>query len=171
MNFFEFFQLPLAFLLDEDALKKAYYANSKKYHPDFYTLDSPEKQEQILELSSFNNEAFQTLADPDRRMRYVLDLFGVIAEEGANEIPQDFLMDMMDINEAIMELDFDFNPVQYQQALAQLEKLENDLYQAIFPFLQSFETQPSSLEAIKEYYFKKKYLLRIRENLSKFATR
>lgn len=170
MNFFDFFQLPVSFLIDEAALKKAYYANSKKYHPDFYTLEPAEKQNEILELSTLNNEAYQTLADPDRRLRYLLDIHGAIAEEGNNDIPQDFLMDMMDINEAIMDLEFDFDPEKLAQTQSQLEKLEKELYDEIFPVLQSFDAQSASLPALKEYYFKKKYLLRIRENLSKFAT-
>ncbi|HRD80271.1 MAG TPA: Fe-S protein assembly co-chaperone HscB, partial [Saprospiraceae bacterium] len=62
MNYFEFFRLPLSFQLDEEALRKAFYANSKKYHPDFYTLESEEKQTEILELSTINNQAYHTLA-------------------------------------------------------------------------------------------------------------
>lgn len=173
MNYFEFFGIPVAFVIDEAALKQAFYANSKKYHPDFYTLADEEKQAEILELSTLNNKAYQTLQDFDKRMAYILELKEVFAEEGANEVPQDFLMEMMDINEALMELEFDFDPESFEKVQQQLQDFENQLYSEVEDFIVHYDDlQPSkeALEAIKEYYFKRRYLLRIRENLSKFAT-
>ncbi len=82
MNFFEFYNIPIAFKLDEAALKKTFYANSKKYHPDFHTLESEDKQDEILELSTINTEAYKILSDFDKRMKYILDLKGTMAAEG-----------------------------------------------------------------------------------------
>jgi len=96
MTLFEFYNIPITFIPDEAALRKTFYANSKKYHPDFYTLASQEEQEKALELSTLNNEAFKILSDQDRRMKYILELKGVMGEEGQNNIPQDFLMEMME---------------------------------------------------------------------------
>ena len=78
MNFFEFYEIPISFKVDEDALRTIFYSNSKKYHPDFYTLESDEKQAEILELSTLNNEAYKTLTDFDKRMKYILKLKGVM---------------------------------------------------------------------------------------------
>ncbi len=147
--------------------------NSKKYHPDFYTLESEEKQEEVLELSTLNNEAYKILSDFDKRMKYLLELKGVLAEEGKNKIPQDFLMDMMDINETIMELQFDFNPDSYKNAIKDLESIEQAQYKTIASIVNSYpETSntEADLTKIKDYYLKKRYLLRIRENLDKFAS-
>ncbi|HHH50193.1 MAG TPA: Fe-S protein assembly co-chaperone HscB, partial [Saprospiraceae bacterium] len=52
MNYFEFYNIPISFDVDAKALKKIFYANSKKYHPDFYTLENEEKQQEILQLST-----------------------------------------------------------------------------------------------------------------------
>ena len=101
MNYFEFYDIPISFKIDAAALKRTFYRLSKKYHPDFFTQESEEKQAEILQLSSLNNEAYQTLSNFDRRMKYVLDLKGVLAEEGQNQIPQAFLMEMMEINEGL----------------------------------------------------------------------
>ena len=116
MNYFEFFEIPISFKVDEAALKRIFYANSKKYHPDFYTLESEEKQAEILELSTLNNQAYKTLSDFDKRMKYILDLKEILAEEGQNQLPQSFLMEMMDINEVLMELEFDFDTQKFEQA-------------------------------------------------------
>jgi molecular chaperone HscB len=172
MTFFEFYNIPIAFKLDESALKKTFYAYSKKYHPDFHTLEDEDKQDEILELSTLNTEAYKTLSDFDKRMKYILDLKGTMAAEGENKLPQDFLMEMMDINEAIMELEFDFDERAYNKALKDVQILENQQLEEINPVLDNFDdatTPQSELEKVKNFYLKKRYLLRIRENLSKFA--
>jgi len=172
MNYFEFFELPISFLLDEAALKRTFYANSKKYHPDFYTLASEEEQARILELSTLNNEAYKTLGDFDKRMKYILDLKAVLEEEGKNKIPQDFLMEMMDINEQLMELEFDFDAEVHQKVKAALHEQETSLYQTIKTIIENYQdgiASEADLKTIKDYYLKKRYLLRIQENLDKFA--
>jgi molecular chaperone HscB len=172
MNYFEFFDLPIRFLIDEGALRKAFYANSKKYHPDFFTLDTDEKQAEILELSTLNNQAYNTLSDFDKRMKYILDLKNVLGEEGQNSLPQAFLGEMMDINEALMELEFDFDQEQFETLQQEINSLEQSMYEEIRPLLEGYEDTPepdAGLALLKEYYLKKRYLLRIKENLSKFA--
>ena len=172
MTYFEFYNIPISFKVDEVALKKIFYANSKKYHPDFHTLESSEKQDEILELSTLNNQAYKTLSDFDKRMKYVLELKGAMGAEGENKLPQDFLMDMMDINEAIMELEFDFDETIYHKALTDAQHIENQIFKEIEPILDSYDeavTPLSQLEVVKKFYLKKRYSLRIRENLSKFA--
>jgi molecular chaperone HscB len=173
MNYFEFYNIPITFLPDEAALRKTFYANSKKYHPDFFTLSSEAEQAEVLELSTLNNEAFKTLSDPDRRMKYILELKGVMGEEGQNNIPQGFLMEMMDINEGLMELEFDYDAAMHQKLLSELEKLESKLSDEVSPLLETYVdgvSDTSVLEQIKTYFFKRRYLLRIQENLDRFAS-
>lgn len=172
MNFFEFFGLPERFILDEGQLRKAFYANSKKYHPDFYTMESEAKQAEVLELSTLNNQAWQTLSDVDKRMKYILELHGMWEEEGQNTLPTAFLAEMMDFNEAVMELEFDNTPEQYRQIQHQLQGLEQELWDEIAPALEAYRGENADvaiLMKVKEYFLKKRYLLRIRETLSKFA--
>ncbi len=172
MNYFEFFDMPERFMLDEDKLRKAFYANSKKYHPDFFTLESAERQAEVLELSTMNNQAWQTLSDFDRRMKYILELHGMWEEEGQHALPKEFLAEMMEFNEAVMELEFDPDPEHYRQILDDLNKVEKALWEAVVPQLEAFDRGPGEegvLPKVKEYFLKKRYLLRIRETLSKFA--
>lgn len=173
MNYFHFFDLPLAFKIDEHLLKQRFYDNSKKYHPDFYTLESEEKQEEILASSTFNNQAYRTLSDFDKRMEYLLQLKGALAEEGKNDIPKDFLMEMMEINESLMELEFDFDEEKYREVLQEIDNQERVIYAEAAAIIENYDdkkTTAQELSLVKDYYLKKKYLLRIRENISKFAT-
>jgi molecular chaperone HscB len=172
MKYFELYDLPVLFILDKKALKRKFYQLSKQFHPDFFTLETEEKQAEILELSTINNEAYKTLSDFDKRMEYILKEKGVYAAEGQNKMPQDFLMEMMDINEALMELEFDFETETFENTKTEVENLEKDLSESIQPLLENYKDEIDNtvdLEKIKEFYFKRKYLLRIQNNLSKFA--
>ncbi|MHC2992168.1 co-chaperone Hsc20 [Pontibacter sp. HJ8] len=175
MNYFKFYHIPESFLPDEKAIKARYYELSREYHPDFYANENPEKQQEILQLSTQNTNAYRTLSDPDLRMQYILREHGVL-EEGKNEMPGDFLMEMMEINEELMELEFDFDAAKLheigEKSTGIMAQLDND----VLPVLQRYPelhgvTKEEALEQVKTYYLKKKYLLRIQETLSKFATR
>jgi len=173
MNYFEFFKIPVSFNLNEAELKKAFYSNSKKFHPDFFTLESKEKQMEVLELSTLNNNAFKTLSNFDKRMKYILELKEVLGEEGKNKIPQEFLMEMMEINENLMELEFDFDKNNFDRIQNSLKKLESILLEEVNPYIENYnDAAPKEVEldAIKNYFLKKRYLLRIKENLNKFAS-
>lgn len=175
MNYFEFYTLPENFLPDEKALKAKYYELSRAYHPDFYANEPQEKQEEILQLSTQNTNAYRTLSDADLRMQYILKEHGLL-EEGKNELPAEFLMEMMDLNEELMELEFDFDAAKLheigEKSTGVMAQLEND----VLPVLQRYPelhgiTKDEALQQVKTYYLKKKYLLRIQETLSKFAAR
>ncbi len=172
MNYFQFYDIPVSFRVDEPGLRKTYLQNSKRYHPDFHSLAEAGEQAEMLERSTLNNEAFRTLSDPDRRIRYVLEMYGLLGEEGSQPaLPQDFLLEMMDINEGLMELEFDSDASRYQALLRAVDHFEAELYDIVRPVLETWsETQgPDALPAVRDYFLKKRYLLRIRENLAKFA--
>lgn len=173
MQFFQFFDLPVCFVLDEADLRKRYLSNSKKFHPDFYTLESSEKQAEILQLSSLNNEAYRTLSDFDQRMKYILEEKGLLVE-GQNEIPKNFLLEMMNINEQLMELEFDFEQSIFDAVKQEVESQEQEIWGEVKDLVEGYseeKTSPEELNQIKNFYLKKRYLLRIKENLSTFAHR
>ena len=174
-NYFKFYNLPESFLLDEKALKNTYYKLSREYHPDFHANEPQEKQREILQLSTQNTNAYRTLSDPNLRMQYILKEHGIL-EEGKNEIPSDFLMEMMETNEELMELEFDFDADKFQEISEKTTSVVAQLDNDILPTLQRYPelhgvTKEEALQLVKTYYLKKKYLLRIQETLSKFASR
>ena len=173
MNYFEFYNIPMTFKVDAAALKKQFYKNSKKYHPDFLATESDEKQAEILELSTLNNKAYKVLKDADARMKYILDEKGIYGNEGENKLPQEFLMEMMDINEEIMELQFDFNPTAYEKVIGQVDNFEKGLHNEVSEILENWTEETGTdeeLKKVKNFHLKKKYLLRIKENVSTFAS-
>jgi len=171
-SYFTFYDLEPKFSLDEVALKSKYYALSRSLHPDFYTMASPEKQEEVLLQSSYNNQAYLTLSDFHKRMYYILELHGLIEEGGNDALDQDFLMDMMDINEQVMEIQLEGDQTGLGELLTTINNLESSLLKGVETNMTTFdsgETNTENLKKIKEYYLKRKYLLRIKENISNFA--
>jgi molecular chaperone HscB len=176
VNYFELYGIPESFLPDEPLLKKKYYSLSRQYHPDFHANENPERQKEVLELSTLNTNAYRTLSDFDRRMQYILQQHGLLEEGQKNEMPADFLMEMMEINEQIMELEFDADPEVAERLRLESEALLAQLDNDIRPHLERYpeasrERQEQIRQQAKGYFQKKKYLLRIRESLNKFATR
>ena len=172
MTYFEFYDLPISFRVDAPALRRRYLQNSRKHHPDFHTLADDAQQDRALELSTLNNEAFKTLSDPDLRIQYVLQLKGLLGDEQQPALPQDFLMEMMEINEGLMELEFDPDPALYAQIDQSVKNMKINILNKVQPILDTYtdaEGQDSGLLLVREYFLKNRYLLRILENLSKFA--
>lgn len=171
MNYFELYDLPISFNPDEQVVKEKFYALSKKYHPDFYINQSQEKQEEVLELATLNNKAFQVLKDPQKRLQYILSLKNQLIEGENYALPQDFLMEMMDINEALMELEFtpdaEKNAALKEQTI-QIEKaLAHELQILTATFDKAENGQDGILKEIKDIYYRNKYLYRIKESLSR----
>lgn len=172
MDYFELYEIPVGFKVNARALKKKFYALSKKYHPDFHTDKSEEEQARILELSSLNNKAYNTLKNFDLRMKYILESKNLL-EEGKDKLPQSFLMEMMDINEAIMELEFDEDTSKLKSTQESINQMKINSLAAIESIIENYDDATASekdLNFIKNYYLKNRYMLRIQENLNKFAT-
>lgn len=172
-NYYKHFGLPWQFDIDSAELKKSFLIKSREYHPDFHTDKSEAEQEEILQLSSYNNTAFKVLKNPDTRFKYLLSLHGVDFEEGKQSLPQMFLMEMMDFNEKLMDAQMDSNQEQIAALITELEEIEKSLYSGVSSILEGYNPElitDSELNSLKEYFFKRKYLLRIRENLNKFAS-
>ncbi|MNK59370.1 hypothetical protein D3C87_784750 [compost metagenome] len=171
MNYFELYDLPVSFHPNQDVVKQQFYALSKKYHPDFYINESAEKQDEVLELSTLNNKAFQVLKNPQKVLQYVLELKGMVSEGESYTLPQSFLMEMMDVNEIIMDLQFDPNIEKLTQVKKEIEVIEQSLNDELSSYTKEFENtkeeQEQSLAKIKDIYYRNKYIQRLKESLAK----
>jgi len=173
MNYFDFYGLPETFSLNDADVKKKFYQLSKQYHPDFYANEDEAKQQEILELSTLNNKAYQTLANPAKRLEYILRLHNLVSEGAKPQLPADFLIEMMDINERIMEVD---SATELGSITAEVLAIEGDMNEELLALTTDYVTlddtaKESRLNDIANIYFRQKYLLRIKESLDTFAAR
>lgn len=168
-NYFEFYGLPIQFNPDQNAVKAKFYALSKQFHPDFYANESDEKQQEALDLSTLNNKAYQTLSNANKRLKYVLELKGIVATDEGYQLPQSFLMEMMDINEALMDLEFEPDAEKLTQVKRDVEAIEKDLKDELEDLKIQFDQDPEKSEALlpsmKDNFYRQKYIDRIRERL------
>jgi molecular chaperone HscB len=172
MNYFELYDINESFNIDDVLLKRKFYDLSKRYHPDFYVNESPEKQQEILELSTLNNKAYQVLSEPQKLTEYLLRLHGLAEEGEKHQLPPDFLMEMMEINEALMELEMEPDSSKLEEIGMQVEEKMNDLKNEFEVFSGQYDANDLNkkdvLLKIRDLWYRQKYLLRIKDSLGKF---
>lgn len=170
MNYFELYELPISFSPDPVTVKQKFYELSKKFHPDFYINSSEQKQNEVLELSTLNNKAFQVLKSPQQTLQYVLGLTGTLIEGENYTLPQFFLMEMMEVNEALMELEFEPDPAKLEDIKMIMSEKEKSLNDKLKVLTQTFDetndNKEQILNSIKDLFYRNKYLLRIKDRLT-----
>ncbi len=155
MLYFELFQLPIHILVDQSLLKRQFHQLSRTYHPDNFSDANETEQQPILEKYSQINLAYKTLTDQDATLRYILVEKGLMADEQQFKLPPDFLMEMMEMNEALDEEEASLSKVEaFRKQLS--ANVEN-----IILHYDDVKVTANDLQVLKEYYFKKKYLNRI----------
>jgi molecular chaperone HscB len=160
MNYFELYNIPVSFLPDPKEVSRTYFALQRKYHPDFFAHATPAEREEALEQSAQANKAYKTFQNQDATMRYVLQLKGVLEDEEKYQLPPDFLMEVLELNEMKMD-GADENTIQ-QRALA----LQEEIYTVVKPLIDNYEdgkTSEAHLLQVKDYYYKNRYLQRLLE--------
>lgn len=165
MTYFELFEIPVSLRVDPSKLSKTYFKLSRQFHPDFHTHASAEEQEKALEITSLLNEAWKTFQNPSATLRYALTVKGLLDKEEKHSLSPDFLMDMMEINEALSEEDAGKDP---SLLLAKIQELENAIYDPVKKIIEHYDDLTATQEElakVKEYYFQQKYLNRIRTRI------
>ena len=159
MNYFELFDFDIAPNIDKSLLSKKYLQLQKKYHPDNYSLSDENEQTQSLEISSLINKAFAVFKDDLRTIGYFLEIKGLISEDEKYQLPSEFLMEMMEVNEQIDEGDFEAS------ALVNIQIELDHKIQSISE-KNALAFSDDELLKLKEFYYKKKYLKRILDRLT-----
>jgi molecular chaperone HscB len=164
MNYFELFGLPIAFKADTTQLRTAFMNIQRASHPDKFAQGTEMEQELALEQSAMANKGFSLLSNAEKILPYVLEITGHIQPDEKYNLAADFLMEMMELNEAWMDADDEKSK---QSILSQINTLKNDIFSPIQAHLEAASIVDIPQEAmlqIKDYYYKKKYLDRILED-------
>lgn len=165
MNYFELFEIPVQLSVNKSLLPARFFELSRRYHPDYFAGQGAEAQAEALEKTALLNKAYRTFQHPDETIRYVLQLKGLMEEEEKYELPAGFLMEVLEVNEALMDAGGDTDKNNIRQVIDNLEK---EIYEPVQKIVESYQegvTSKEELLQVKEYYYKKKYIDRIRREL------
>jgi molecular chaperone HscB len=99
---FELFGLAPAFAVEGEALERSYREIQSRVHPDRFAHAGDAERRASLQWTTRVNEAYRVLKDPVQRARHLLELQGVdVAFETDTKMPPDFLMQQMELREAL----------------------------------------------------------------------
>jgi len=166
MNPFAFFGLEPRFQIDNQALRKLFLANQRKWHPDFHAAN-PEMYKQALEQTSINNKAYAMLSDTYSRVKSVLSLNGIDAEK-EQVLPQSFLIEMMELSDLIEDA-LCGNQNSREEAEAELGRYFQENEKTLGALSEDADSSGLSNDILltaTALYQQHRYLSRLRKNLS-----
>lgn len=160
IDYFDFYDLEKSLIPNPATLRAKYYAIARKFHPDHNAEERAER------MSAINNEAYNTLKDLQPRLKHLLELAGVW-EEGKNTVPQDFLLEVMDIQEMIMEAKVDVNMMNAKRGelIDRIKDIESTLDKQL-KTIESLDLKDKhQMQLLLNNYLKRRYLKRMQDNL------
>jgi molecular chaperone HscB len=102
INFFELFDVPVAFAIDASRIDRAYRELQTQVHPDRHAASGKAEQLLAARWAMLANEAYHTLKDTVGRACHLLQLQGIEALDPANApMPAAFLIEQMEWLERI----------------------------------------------------------------------
>ena len=101
---FALFGLPRSYAIDREELGRLYRDVQARVHPDKHAHLGDAERRVAMQWATQVNEAYQTLQDPLRRARYLLQLAGYDPKIETNTaMPADFLVQQMELRETVAE--------------------------------------------------------------------
>ncbi len=101
-NYFELFGLSEAFDIDTAQLRSAQHRLQASYHPDRFAGASDQQKRLSVQTAAWVNQAFETLRDPVKRARYLLQLNGAeLPDDAATTSDTEFLMEQIELREQV----------------------------------------------------------------------
>jgi molecular chaperone HscB len=164
-SYFELFGHDLRFDVDLEQLHSEQQRLQAIFHPDRFVTASEQEKRLSVQQASWINEAFETLSNPVKRARYMLELSGLeLNDESETTSDTAFLMEQISIREEIDECRSDADPLGCCDHIA--AKLRSKAEQFGSEFVASF-TQ-GELDAARLSSRKMQFVQRILDQLTDF---
>lgn len=161
-NYFELFGLPVAFDVDRGVLRSEQRRLQASYHPDRFVNADDRDRRLSVQVASWINQAYETLQDPVKRARYLLDMSGVdVAHESATTADSAFLMEQMELREEIDACRDAEDGLQRSQVVA--DRLQQRAAELALEFVARY--QQGELNEATEISHKMQFIQRIQQQL------
>jgi molecular chaperone HscB len=157
--------LPRRFDLDPADLDQRYRELQKALHPDRFAAAPASERRMSLERAVQVNEAYRLLRDELKRAEALLKLAGGGAESAADP---EFLMEMMELREALGEAEAAKDMARVQALTAQVQVRQTralDALRAAFPGLEAADDALRSRLAVRigELRYYRRFLDQVRD--------
>lgn len=167
-NFFELFEVPVAYEVDLDLVQQRYRELQKAVHPDKFVNASDQEKRISMQQTSWVNEAFNTLKQPVDRAIYLLKLKGVdLNLENETTMDAGFLMDQMEMREALSEVQSKDDP------LAELDDFSSQIKNKMKNMMEGFSIAHESdqLDDAKEWIRKMQFMQKAKKEVDELSAK
>lgn len=101
-TYFELFGMNPVFDIDCSRLHAEQQRLQSTYHPDRYVNASDRDKRLSVQVASWVNQAYETLQDPVKRSRYLLEINGAdIPDDSTTTSDTEFLMEQIELREQV----------------------------------------------------------------------
>ena len=122
LNYYELLGLEPTYDVDVEDIRQKYFAVVREIHPDRLVADSAPTQRLSMRVSAQLNQAFQVLMDPVQRAEYLLELSGGKAASDDKQVPQQVLIDTLELREEIEEAKAGEDQASLERLRAQIQQ-------------------------------------------------
>lgn len=169
-DFFALFGLPRRQALDAGRLDALYRDLQAQVHPDRFAHLSDAEQRLAMQWATRVNEAWQTLRDPLRRARYLLELAGHdVRLETNTAMPTEFLVAQLELREAVAEAKDRGDVAGLDALYRRLKKEIRDEYATLESALEADDLARAG-ELVRQLMFQEKLLHEIGDALEVLET-
>ena len=159
-NYFELFDLPMAYPIDMHTLSERYRQWQGLVHPDRHINGLDATHKIALQNASYVNQAYLTLKDPLLRADYLLGLQtqGKVDEQSMTEVIQtpEFLLEQMEFREELESVSNHKNaPEKLESLRYDVIERQNSLFENLKLYFERKELRNVALSVQKLQYFKK----------------
>ncbi|KGF27065.1 Fe-S protein assembly co-chaperone HscB [Oligella urethralis] len=163
-DYFELFELPAQFDIDQAELERLWRAKSAQVHPDRFATASDAEKRVAMQWASLINEAYQVLKSPLQRAIYLCEQHGVdIAAESNTAMAPEFLFKQMEWREELAASADDGAAL--TQLMGQVETEEQALNQAVADLIDQQKDWPAAAEKLRQWLFIDKFRREIKAQL------
>lgn len=163
-NYFQLFALPKQFDIDVQSLEINFRKIQSASHPDRFISASADEKLQSMQTATTANEAYDTLKNPARRAKYLLELQGINAISDTNTaMPMDFLMQQMEWREQLEDAKAAKDIPALEQLMATLQTEYKSIQADLVDLFDTKKDYPSATDVTRKLIFTDKVCADIRQ--------